>query len=103
MDRRRAGWLALIVGLGIGSFYVPLAVGTYYGVPLIGFVAGLLLAIVVGLSMRFALDFPFGSSREELLDDLTGEDTAERTAKDLVLQEEPELRKPTKDPTAWDR
>jgi hypothetical protein len=103
MGLRRTGWHLLLTGLSTGAFLVPFFLGLYYGVPLVGFVVGLLIAIPVGVALRVALEFPLGSNPEELLDDLSGEDTAERTANELILEPEPALRKAAPDPTAGDR
>lgn len=103
MDRARVGWY-LALGVAIpAALLVPAAVGAAYGVPLVGLVVGIVLLLAIGFWMYSVTGFDWFMPRTEFMDVLTDEDTAERTATGYLADEDAATRKPTDDPTAWDR
>ncbi|MFI5414985.1 MAG: hypothetical protein ACHQ16_04885 [Candidatus Lutacidiplasmatales archaeon] len=103
MSRSRTGWLLLIVGAPFLGLVGSVALGVYFNVLPIGLLVGLVLAGALGTWSYKLFGVPGGTLGDELLDDLTGEDSSERSARQLIAEEEPALGNRSPDPTAWDR
>ncbi|MFI5415559.1 MAG: hypothetical protein ACHQ16_07930, partial [Candidatus Lutacidiplasmatales archaeon] len=99
----RIGWYLFFAIVPAAALLGPIAIGSYYGMPFTGLLIGTLFFVALLAWVQYRIGFDWWMPRNELIDDLTDEDTSERSAQTFLAEEDRASQPPPKDPTAWDR